>query len=170
MAIFSHIILNNIIPIFMIMGLGIILSRKFELNLNTLSKFIFYLFVPCFIFYNLYTATLSFDMLKILFLAITYLLASDLIGRIISKIRKYDVGMTNAFKNSIIFSNSGNIGISLVTLVFGSFPFVIDGKTPYLNQALTAQVIILVFTNITLNTVGFLQRWKSEYEFQRINS
>jgi len=94
-------------------------------------------------------------MIKILFLGIIYMVANNLLARIISKIRKYDVGMTNAFKNSIIFNNSGNIGISLITLVFGNAPFVVGGKTPYLNQALTAQVIILVFMNITMYTIGF---------------
>jgi len=155
MLIFLHILGNNIVPVFIIIGLGFIISNKFNLNLFTLSKLNFYLFVPGFIFYNLYTTNLSFDMLKILFFAIIYIVVNDLLAKTISKIRKFDVGMTNAFKNSIMFNNSGNIGIALITLVFGSAPFVINGKTPYLNQALTAQIIILVFMNISMNTIGF---------------
>lgn len=166
MNIFLHILGNNIIPVFIIIGLGFLISKKFNLNLFTLSKLNFYLFMPGFIFYNIYTANLSLDMLKILFLAITLMIANDLLGRIISKIRKYDVGMTNAFKNSIMFNNAGNIGISLITLVFGNAPFVIGGETPYLNQALTVQVIILVFINTTMNTLGFYNAGRAKMNFK----
>lgn len=155
MSIFLHILGNNIAPIFMLIILGFIISKKFDLSVFTLSKLNFYIFIPGFIFYNLYTTNLSFNMIKILFFCAVYLLVNDLLSRIISKIRKYDVGKTNAFKNSIMFNNTGNIGVSLITLVFGSYPFVIGGKTPYLNQALTAQIMILVFMNITMNTIGF---------------
>ena len=155
MSVFLHILGNNIIPIFIIIGLGYIISRKFDLSISTLSKLNFYLFVPGFIFYNLYTTNLSFNMIKILFFCVIYLIFNNVISIIISKICKYDIGMTNAFKNSIMFNNTGNIGVSLVTLIFGSAPYIIDGKTPYLNEALTSQIIILVFMNVTMNTIGF---------------
>jgi Predicted permeases len=155
MSIFLHILGNNIIPVFILIAFGYVLSRKFDLSVFTLSKLNFYLFIPGFIFYNLYTANLSHEMLKILLFCIVYLIFNDLIARVISKIRKYDTGQTSAFKNSIMFNNTGNIGISLITLIFGGAPFVINGKTPYLNQALTVQVIILVFTNVAMYTIGF---------------
>lgn len=115
----------------------------------------FYLFVPSFIFVNLYTTELNFNMIKVLFCGVLLLITNDLLARIVAKIRKYDVGLTNAFKNSIMFNNSGNIGVSLITLIFGSAPFVIDGKTPYLTEAITAQIMILVLQNISMNTLGF---------------
>ncbi|MEY8000937.1 AEC family transporter [Clostridium sp. Mt-5] len=155
MSIFLYILGNNIIPIFMLIGLGFIISKKFALSVFTLSKLNFYIFVPGFIFYNLYTTDLSYGMLMILLFCIVNLIINDLISRVISKIRKYDLSQENAFKNSIMFNNTGNIGVSLVTLIFGSAPFVINGKTPYLSQALTAQIMILVFMNITMNTIGF---------------
>lgn len=155
MAIFLHILGNNIIPIFIIIGLGYMISKKFDLSISTLSKLNFYLFVPGFIFYNLYTTDLSFDMVKILVFCVIYLIFNDVLSRVIAKIRKYDVGMTSAFKNSIMFNNTGNIGVSLVTLIFGGAPYIIDGKAPYLNVALTSQIMILVFMNVTMNTIGF---------------
>ena len=51
MLIFLHILANNIVPVFVIIGLGYIISKKFNLNVFTLSKLNFYLFVPGFIFY-----------------------------------------------------------------------------------------------------------------------
>lgn len=155
MSIFLHILGKNIIPVFILIGLGFIVSKKFELSVFTLSKLNFYLFIPSFVFYNLYTTNISPDMLKILLYCILYLIANDIIARIVSKIRKFDVGKTNAFKNSIMFNNTGNIGVSLITLIFSSTPFILDGKTPYLNEALTSQIIILVFINITMYSIGF---------------
>ncbi|SMC90074.1 AEC family transporter [Sporomusa malonica] len=155
MTIFFHILSHNIIPIFLLISLGFLLSKKFDLHIFSLSKLLFYLFVPSFIFVNLYTTELKLDMLKVLLCGVLLLITNDMIARIIAKARKYDVGLTNAFKNSIMFNNSGNIGVSLITLIFGSAPFVIDGKTPYLNEAITAQIMILILQNISVNTLGF---------------
>jgi len=155
MSIFFHILSHNIIPIFLLISLGFLLSKKFDLHIFSLSKLMFYLFVPPFIFVNLYTTELKLNMLSVLLCGILLLITNDMIARIVAKIRKYDVGITNAFKNSIMFNNSGNIGVSLITLIFGSAPFVIDGKTPYLNEAITAQIMILVLQNISVNTLGF---------------
>nr|WP_235814561.1 AEC family transporter [Propionispora sp. 2/2-37] len=94
-------------------------------------------------------------MFKVFLCAGAMLFTNDLLGRIIARIRHYDIGMTNAFKNSIMFNNSGNIGLSLITLVFTSTPFVFDGKTPYLQQAIATQIVILVIQNISTNTLGF---------------
>jgi len=161
LTIFLHILGHNITPIFTLIILGFILSKKFDLDIRSLSKLNFYLLIPAFIFVNLYTTPIHMDMLKVFFCAILLLITNDIIGRIIAKIRNYDVGLKNAFKNSIMFNNSGNIGLSLIVLVFSSAPFVIDGKTPYLNAAITAQIIILVFQNITANTLGFYNAGRS---------
>lgn len=155
MAIFLHILGYNIVPIFTIILFGFILGKKFNLNIFTLSKLNFYFFVPGFIFYNLYTTNLNLGLLKVLLFCILYMFTKDLISRAVSKVRKYDVGMTNAFKNSIIFNNSGNIGLSLITLIFGNMPFIVNGETPYLGEAIAVQIIVLVFMNITTNTIGF---------------
>lgn len=155
MRIFLFILENNIIPIFILIGLGFILSKKFDLDVFTLGKLNFYIFVPGFIFFNLYTTDLSLNMLKILFYCIVYQLFNDLLARAIAKVKNYDLGQTNAFKNTIMFNNSGNIGVPLITLIFSSAPFVINGKTPYLNDPLAVQIMVLVFMNVSMNTIGF---------------
>lgn len=166
MSVFLHILGNNIVPIFTIITLGFVISKKFNLNILTLSKLNFYVFTPGFIFVNLYTANLDLNLLKVLFFCILYLIITDLLARSIAKFRKFDIGLTNAFKNSTMFNNSGNIGLSLITLVFGSTPFVIDGQTPYLNQAIAAQLIVLVFMNTTMNTLGFYYAGRAKMNFK----
>lgn len=166
MSTFFHILGNNIIPVFTIIALGFLLNKKFDFNIYTLSKMIFYLFTPVFIFVNLYTADLDLDMFKVLLFCMISLVINDLLARVIARIRRYNIGLTNAFKNSIMFNNSGNIGLSLITLVFSSTPFVIDGKTPYLGQAIAVQIMILVFMNLTMNTYGFYNAGRASKNFK----
>lgn len=61
MPIFFNILTTNIIPIFILIFLGFILSKKFDLNLYTLGKLNFYIFAPVFIFFNLYNTDLSYE-------------------------------------------------------------------------------------------------------------
>jgi malate permease and related proteins len=155
MSIFLHILGNNVVPIFLLIGLGFVLSKKFDLNIYTLSKLNFYLFAPGFIFYNIYVTDLHLNMLKVLFFCIIYMIFSDMLARIIAKVRKYDLSLANTFKNSIMFNNAGNIGLSLIVLVFSNSPYMVNGQTPYLNQAVTTIIIIMVFMNLSSNTLGF---------------
>lgn len=162
MSIFFHILSHNIVPIFTLIGLGFLLGKKFDLHISTLSKLLFYLFVPAFIFVHLYTADIKLDMIKVVLCGLLLLVVNDLIGRIIAKFRGYDTGLTNAFKNSIMFNNSGNIGVSLITLLFTSAPFVVDGNTPYLAAAVAAQIMILAVQNIASNTLGFFNAGRAK--------
>lgn len=155
MQIFAYILINNILPIFILIILGYLLDKKFNLNIYTLSKLNFYIFVPIFAFIQLYTTQLPREMLKVMIYALLLLLLNHIVSSLASKFLKFDLSLKNAFINSVMFYNSGNIGVPLITLVFSSHPFIIDGKTPYLSLALTTQIVILVIQNIFTNTLGF---------------
>jgi predicted permease len=89
------------------------------------------------------------------------------VASVIAKFRKYDEGLKNAFMNSVMFYNSGNIGIPLITLIYSSSPFIVDGKTPYLSVALTTQVIVLIMQNISTNTIGFYNAGKGSMTWEK---
>lgn len=154
MRIFLFILTNNLIPIFTLIILGIFLDRKFKLDIGTLSKINLYFFVPAFIFVNVYSTDIPLDMLWALGTATVILVLNFLLGFAVGKLRRFERGMANAFSNSIMFYNSGNFGIPLITLVFSGKPFVINGETPYLNYALTIQVMVMVVQNVSINTLG----------------
>ncbi|MEW9122940.1 MAG: AEC family transporter [Thermotaleaceae bacterium] len=169
MSVFLFILSNNIIPIFILILLGFAMGKNFNMDIATLTKLNFYVFVPSFTFVNLYTTQIPIEMTKVLIVTICILVTNILVSWIISKGFAYDEGLKNAFANSIIFFNTGNIGVPLITLLFSSAPFLIDGETPYLNIALTAQIMILVVQNITTNTIGFMNAgrattpWKESF-------
>lgn len=49
MSIFLYILFNNIVPVYFLIILGFILSKKFNFDINTLSKLNIYLYIPFFI-------------------------------------------------------------------------------------------------------------------------
>jgi malate permease and related proteins len=166
MDIFLYILTKNILPLVIIILFGYLLSRKFDLNINTLSKINFYIYVPFFIFIQIYTTNLPGEMLKVLIFVALLAILNTLVANLVAKLKKYDEGYKNAFVNSIMFYNSGNIGIPLITLIFSSGPFLIHGSTPYLTLALTTQIVVLIFQNISTNTVGFFNAGKGEMHWK----
>lgn len=158
-----HVLEYNIIPIFLLIAAGFMLSKKFDIDIFTLSKLNFYLFVPAFMLVNLYTTPIDMAMVKVLGFSIFMLAANYLLAEMIAWLGHYDVGLANAFRNTIMFNNCGNIGVSLITLVFTSEPFIIDGKTPYFETAMGAIVVILILQNLTMNTLGFYYAGKASF-------
>lgn len=156
MNIFLSIILNSIIPIFILILLGYIIDMKFKLDMNTLVKINFYLFVPAFSLVNIYTTDISIDLVRVIVLTVALLGINFILGTLLAKILKLPKKTGKAFENSVMFYNSGNIGVSLMTLVFSNPPFVIDGSAPYLEVALSVQIMTLLVQNLTTNTIGFI--------------
>lgn len=156
MSVFLFILANNVIPISVLIILGYFMGKKFQLNIFTLTKLNFYIFVPSFTFVNLYTTKMPLEMIKVAIATVLILMTNLGISKIISRVRGYSEGFKNAFANSLMFYNCGNIGVPLITLVFSSNPFIINGEKPYLDVALTTQIMILVVQNITTNTFGFM--------------
>lgn len=156
MNVILHILSMNILPIFLLIGLGFILDRQFHLQITTLTKINFYLFVPSFTFTYLYVTDIRIDAVKAFLITILILIANYVLSYLIAKARKYPDSLKYAFQNSIMFYNSGNIGIPLVTLVFSTGIYLVGDETPWLTLALSIQIMILVVQNITVNTIGFI--------------
>ncbi len=166
MQVFYHILGNNILPIFTLIGLGYLVNKLFNLDIFTLTKLNFYIFVPIFVFVNLYTTEIDLNLIQALLFGVVFLLVNMFLGIVIGKLQGYDLQLQNAFQNTVMFYNSGNIGVPLITLVFSSSPYVLGGQTPYLGLALTTQVMILVVQNITTNTLGFFNAGRAYLSWQ----
>ncbi len=163
MEFFVFILTNNIVPIFVLIILGYWLGRKFELDVFTLSKLNFYVFVPAFILVNLYTTEIPLQMVQVPVFALSLMVLNFAVSSAVAKVRRYDMGMASAFKNSIMFYNSGNIGLPLITLVFSNPPF---AETGFLSTAVTAQILVLMILNVTMNTVGFFNAGRATMRWQ----
>jgi hypothetical protein len=141
---FSHILLNNVIPLSVLIAVGCLLQRLFKLDIRTLSKLNFYLFSPCVILKMLYESTISFAMLGqvLLYFAVFWASLFLLIEAVV-RLRRYKAGMRSSMRNSVLFYNSGNYAIPLNQLVFVGDAF-----------TLSVQIVITMMQSLIPNTYG----------------
>ncbi len=159
MDIFVFILFNNIFPIFAIIFLGYILDKAFNLDVKSLSKLNFYVFVPAFIIVNIYNTSIETELLRAIIFAIVYLIILFMISCIIGRSRRLEMSTVNAFKNSVMFYNSGNFGLPLITLVFSDSPLLI--------YAISVQVMVLIVQNMTTNSIGFYNAGRGHMSFEK---
>lgn len=160
---FLQIISNNILPLLVFIVLGYLMDRKFDMNVQSLTKLTFYVVLPCFIFYSIYSAHIDMAMINVFLAGCLLMFILFLVPLLIGKIRGYTPGMREAFRNGTMFSNTGNLGIALIALIFSHPPYVVDGGAhPYLTEALAASTMLLVQMNMTLNTLGLYQAGKGK--------
>ncbi|MFH5181930.1 AEC family transporter [Paenibacillus sp. TAB 01] len=144
MTYFTHILLNNVIPLTVMIALGAWLYRAFKLDIRTLSKLNFYLFSPAIVFKMLYESELTVALLgKTLLFFLFYFAAMYLLVELVMKLRGYQGGMVTAMRNSIMFYNSANYAIPLNQLVFVGDAF-----------TLSVQMIIMMMQSLLPNTYG----------------
>ena len=155
--VFWFIVEHTMLPIFFLVLLGFFLDKKFGMNVKTLSKLMFYLIIPSFVFVNVYKMHPDASSIRVIFGIASIMVSSFFIGTFISWVRHYDMGRLQVCRNSLMFNNSGNLGVALILLVFSHEPFMVNGQTPYLAEATSVQLLIYIFQNITVNTIGMYQ-------------
>ncbi|WP_449539629.1 AEC family transporter [Ferdinandcohnia sp. Marseille-Q9671] len=138
------ILIDIILPVFILIGIGCWLNRIFSLDLYTLAKLNVYFLIPGFVFNSLYKTDISaeifFKVLVFLFLLIFCLYV---VVWLISRLFSFNKGIRVAFTNSTLLFNAGNFGVPLNDLVFKQDPF-----------AMSIQVIIMTFQNILAYSFG----------------
>jgi malate permease and related proteins len=144
MQYFLYILTNVILPIFLIIAAGYILQKKFKLNIYTLSKLQFYLFMPSLLFIKIYYNTVNSKIvLSIIGVLILIFISNYLFTFLFSKLFKYDKKTCSTLLNTTVLFNSGNFCIPLIELLYKANPI-----------ASSVQAVILIFQSIMTNTVG----------------
>ena len=156
MNILLSILLNSVLPIFILVSLGFILNMKFRMDTDTLTKLNFYLFTPAFTFVYTFTTDITNELARVILLAVTLLAVSYVIGVALTSILRLERKTGKAFQNAFMFFNSGNIGVSLIILVFSNAPFTEGNLTPHLQTALSVQIMLFLVQSSTMNTLGFV--------------
>ncbi|MBO1511511.1 AEC family transporter [Metabacillus bambusae] len=146
MEVLSLIILNVIFPVFVLIGIGIFLHRKFTFNLDTLSKITTYYFLPTVGFANIYESEINGKVLvEIIVFQIILCVSLMIISSLIAKLLRLDKGMSANLKNSIVLVNSGNFGIPVSQLVFSHNPL-----------GLSIQIVVMIIQNFVTYTYGLI--------------
>lgn len=133
-----------ILPIFLIMGLGFWIFKKFGLDLATLSKLNFYIFVPAFMFYSL----LIFkpgnrEMMDSVLFNILLACANFGVTFGLARWMKFKENLAASATLGVMIFNSANYGLPVVQLAFQG-------------EGVAIQVITITTMNILTYTLGIL--------------
>ena len=146
-AIFKGIIL----PIFILVGAGAALEKRFKLDIATISKLNFFVFVPALLFRALLESKLEFEKLAVVAAFQVALILVMLAASIaLSRGLKLEASLSSAFILAVVFCNSANYGIPLVQLAFAT------PEDPLAAEAVSFQAITIMVQNISTFTLGLL--------------
>ena len=145
MSIFVMVIVQIIIPMFLLIGAGVFLHRKFHFHLKTFSNLLVYFLLPIVCFMNIYEADTSGKVIGHVLLYL-FIFNAVLIGMtsFICKWFRFDRSLASTFKNSSVLSNSANYGLPVSSLVFVNNPL-----------GLSIQIIVAIAQNILTYTWGY---------------
>nr|WP_318539469.1 AEC family transporter [Terribacillus saccharophilus] len=144
MAVLSLIFLEVIAPLLVLLAVGVVLQRKFSLQLGTLSKLLTYCFLPVNGFINMYQSSMPLSVFgQIILFLLLFTAFSISFTEITSRLFKLDRGVAATYKNSVVLMNSGNYGIPVSQLVFQSNPL-----------GVSIQLIVMVYQNLLTFTYG----------------
>jgi predicted permease len=114
--------------------------------MNTLSKLNTYLLLPTLSFVNIYeTSIIGNTLVQIVGFLTIQNLTLMLFSALISKLFKFDRGISATFKNSVVLNNSGNFGLPVSQLVFQANPL-----------GSSIQVVVTIFQNFITYTYGLM--------------
>lgn len=139
-----YIFKDIILPIFILIAIGVILQRKFRLDLYTLSKISIYYLSPSLIFIKMYESTFSPSLFfGVIFFSLFFIVIMYLLSSLTAKLLKLDKSKKLSFTNSVIFYNSANFGIPVNDLVFKHDPF-----------AMSIQIVVMALQNTLVFSYG----------------
>ena len=111
---------SDILPIFVIAGVGFLLARYLAVQVQTLSRVTFHALAPALVFTVLTTSTLSgleFGRMAAFYALVAA--SSGVMARLAAIPLRLDRASLSAFLLVVVCSNSGNYGLPVVLLAFG---------------------------------------------------
>ncbi len=142
MDLLVRIFLKNILPSFLVMGVGVVLDRKLHVDKKSLARVAIYVLAPCLIFSAIVQSTVDPGQFgaMILFVIVSTLLLCAL-GLGVGHLLRWSPRMTDALVLSVAFVNAGNFGLSIIQLAYGS-------------AGLELATVFFVASNLSCNTLA----------------
>jgi len=136
------ILYNNIVPVFIAIGLGYALERTLKVEIESVSRTIFYALSPCLVFSSLVQSTVSGEEFwRIAAFEVLITLGVALVAWGVARALRFDRAMESAFLLVTLSVNAGNYGLSVNLLAFGE-------------ATLARAIIYFVVSSLLINTIG----------------
>src|SRR4051812_48087542 len=144
MQLIASIFASDILPIFILAGVGFVLARRFDANVKTLSTVAFNALSPCLVFNQLVTAQISGSQsLRVAAFCVLLTIAIGIAARLAAHPLRLDRMTLSSFLLVAMFSNSGNYALPVVLFAFGK-------------DALAFASVYFVTSAILIYTAGIL--------------
>lgn len=144
LATFLHILVNVILPVLLVIGLGAAMQRAFPMHIPTLSRLNIYLLVPAFIFVRVYES--SYDAPQIIAICAASLIPAGVLGLVLyasmRSARAAGPTIAATLIGGLVF-NAGNFGIPVMELYYG-------------NHGGQVQALMVMVSNLSLWCVGYI--------------
>jgi predicted permease len=115
-----QIFVQNILPVFLVVGVGALLSVTVRPDVRSLSRITFYVLGPCLIFSGLTRTPLSgSEVQQIALFALLAQLSITALAWVIVALLRWDGRRRRALLLSVLVVNAGNFGLSVVLFAFG---------------------------------------------------
>ena len=120
MSTFFEIAYNIIAPVFLIVGVAVLVDRRLHIDPRPLSRLIVYLFTPFMVLDGIANSNLTgSETGQIVVVALSVSLLMALVGWIVARAIRLDQRMVGVFVLSVTLINAGNYGIPLNRFAFG---------------------------------------------------
>lgn len=142
LGVLSSIFVNNVLPAFVVMGLGLYLDRGLHVDKRSLSRIAVYVLTPALAFSSIVKSEVApseFGLMLVYVLIITAAMCA--LGLLVGCLLHWPRRAVDALVLSIAFLNSGNFGLSVVLFAYGQV-------------GLELGTIFFVGTNLAANTLA----------------
>lgn len=135
-------LINVILPVFLIVGIGYLFGRHRDVDIRSFSTVSFYIFSPAIILSSFYNARLSGEeFARVAAFVLTSVLATILLAWLLARILRLDRMWESAFILSTSFGNVGNFGLPVALFAFGQ-------------TGLQYATLIFALSGVLANTLG----------------
>lgn len=135
---------NNLLPIFLASGAGLLAARYLGVNPRSVSKIVFYIFSPCLVFNLLTSDRLNGDdITQMAVFAALIILIMGAITALIGYVLRFERSIIIALMLTVMFGNVGNFGLSLNLFAFGE-------------EALVYASVYFITSAILVYTIGIV--------------
>jgi len=119
-SLFFSIFAHDVLPIFLVTGVGFLYARVLAADVRTLSRVTFNVLSPCLVFTLLVGSRIGADdLLRITAAAVIVVLGIGVMTRILTWPLRLDRQTASALLIVVMFSNNGNYGLPVVLFAFG---------------------------------------------------
>ena len=120
MTLLLSIFVNNILPVFIVVGVGALLSVTIRPDIKSLTRITFYVLGPCLIFAGLTRTPLSGgEVRQLMLFALIVQLSVTALTWLIVTLLHWESTRKRALLLSVLVVNAGNFGLSVVLFAFG---------------------------------------------------